>query len=253
MRWAAVHFAEHNRNARADDYRAAWEQVLWPLVGAFQVLSEDGLPVGIVNDDQLERGELDGYHVLVLPNADELTRAQQRAVAAFKAHGGAVIENDPAWPWSDPDSRHEAAAALRFAIGRPDAATAPLRVTGGPAGRYAVGYLDRRAGRLVVAVTNDFSWVQITDLEDVPPVINPPAPLVGGVSVTWRTGHGLPEIPRLWPFFYRLRAVEAINGTTLNVERLPRGYRVNVPKFSFMALVVVTRASLRPSPLPTRR
>ena len=253
VRWAAVHFAERNRNARADDYRAAWEQVLWPLVGAFQVLSEDGLPVGIVNDDQLERGELDGYHLLVLPNADELTRAQEWAVAAFKALGGVVIENNPAWPWSDPGRRHEAAAAFRFAIGRSGLATAPLRVTGGPAGRYAVSYLDRKAGRLVVAVTNDFSWVQITDLANVPPAINPPAPPVEGVSVTWRTGHGLPEFPRLWPFFYRLRVIEAIKGTPLNVERFPGGYRVNVPKFSFMALVVVTRGLLRPSPFPTRR
>jgi hypothetical protein len=189
----------------------------------------------------------------VLPNADESTRAQQQSVKAFKAHGGAVIENDPAWPWSDPDSRHEAAAAFRFAVGRPSAATAPLRVTGGPAGGYAVSYLDRRAGRLVVAVTNEFSWVQIAGLEDVPPVINPPAPPVEGVRVTWNTGHGLPEIPRLWPFLYRLRAIEAIKGTTLNVERVPRGYRVNVPKLAFMALVVVTRTSLRRNPLPPRR
>jgi len=164
-----------------------------------------------------------------------------------------VIENNPAWPWSDPGRRHEAAAAFRFAIGRSGLATAPLRVTGGPAGRYAVSYLDRKAGRLVVAVTNDFSWVQITDLANVPPAINPPAPPVEGVSVTWRTGHGLPEFPRLWPFFYRLRVIEAIKGTPLNVERFPGGYRVNVPKFSFMALVVVTRGLLRPSPFPTRR
>jgi hypothetical protein len=31
------------------------------------VLTEDGAPVGIVNDDQLEDGGLDGYRLLVLP------------------------------------------------------------------------------------------------------------------------------------------------------------------------------------------
>jgi hypothetical protein len=255
VRWAAVHFAERNRNDRANDYRAAWEQVLWPLVGAFQVLSEDGLPVGIVTDDQLQRGELDGYRLLVLPNADELTQRQQRVVAAFKSHG-AVIENDPAWPWSDPDARHKAFAAFRYVLSRPAAATAPLRVTAGPAGRYAVGHLGPTAGRLVVAVTNDFSWVQITDLENPASVVNPPAPPVEGVSITWRAGHGLPEIPRLWPLFYRLRAVEAIQGIPLTVQRIPRGYRVNVPRFSFMALVVVTRGMrppLTPAPVEPSR
>jgi hypothetical protein len=117
VRWAAVHFSERNRNARRDGFRAAWEQVLWPLVGPFQVLSEDGLPVGIVNDDQLEQGELDSYRLLVLPNPDELTDWQQRAVAAFRARRGAVIKNDPAWAWSDPDGRPAAAAAFRGQTG----------------------------------------------------------------------------------------------------------------------------------------
>jgi hypothetical protein len=251
LRWAAIHLGERNRNARGDDYRAAWEQVLWPLVGAFQVLSEDGLPIGIVNDDQLEQGELDGYRLLVLPNPDELTGPQQQAVATFKARRGAVIENDPAWRWSDPDSRPAAAAAFRAAI-RPGVATAPARVTGGPTGRYAVSY--RKHGRLVVAVTNDFSWVQITSQEDgLPPVINPPAPPAEGVQVTWRTGHGLPQLPGPWPRFQRLRAVETITATTLKVERVKGAYRVQLPTFDFMALLVVTRASRRPRPLPARR
>jgi len=247
VRWAAVHFGERNRNARGDDYRAAWEEVLWPFVGAFQVLSEDGLPVGIVNDDQLEQGELDGYRLLVLPNPDELTGAQQQAVAAFKARRGTLIENDPAWPWSDPDSRPAAAAAFRAGI-RPGVATAPVRVTGGPTGRYGVSY--RKEGRLVVAVTNDFSWVQVTSQEDgLPPVINPPAPAAEGVQVTWRTGPGFPQLPGPLPRFQRLRAVEAITGTTLKVERVEGAYRVQL-KFDFMALLVVTRASRWPRPLP---
>jgi len=243
IRWAAVHFAERARNARGDDYRAAWEEVLWPLVGAFQALSEDGLPVGIVNDHQLQRGELAGYRVLVLPDPGKLTAAQQQAVAAFRTGGGAVIENDPAWAWSDPVGRDAAFAAFRAAILK-HIVTAPVRITGGPAGSYAVGY--RSGGRLVVAVTNDFSWVQITNRgEPLSPLeTNQPAPPAAGVQVTWRKGHGLPETWDGLPF-PRLRAIEAISGATLTVKPFPGGYRVNLPEFPFLALLVVARA-LRP-------
>jgi hypothetical protein len=43
VRWAALHFSEGIRNLRGSDYPAAWRSVLWPLVGAYQVLCEDGL------------------------------------------------------------------------------------------------------------------------------------------------------------------------------------------------------------------
>jgi hypothetical protein len=250
LRWAAIHFGERNRNARGNDYRAAWEQVLWPLVGAFQVLSEDGLPVGIVNDRQLDRTELDDYRLLVLPNPYELRPSQQQAVGAFRARGGAVLENDPAWEWSDPATRSAAAAAFRAAL-RPGLETAPIRVTGGPANLYAVSYCRER--RLVVALTNDFSWVQISSRDDVPAAVNQPAPPATGVEVTWRTGRGLPQIPRPWPGFQRFRAVEAISGATLEVERLGDGHRVRLPPFPFMALLVVTPVSRWPQLLPVRR
>jgi hypothetical protein len=240
LRWAAIHFGERNRNAREANYRRAWQEVLWPLVGAYQVLTEDGLPVGIVNDHQLEQSALDGHLLLVLPNSgpDDLTDGQQRAINAFEAGSGVVIRNKPEWAWSDPDGTDAAAAALRAAI-RPHLATAPVQVTGGPTGRYAISY--RRRGRLVVAVTNDFSWVQTTQPGDVPPKINPPAPPAVGVHVTWRKGHGLPQIPGGTPRRHRLEATEVISGEPLTVEELDRGYRVTLPTFSFMALLVVTR------------
>jgi hypothetical protein len=236
VRWAAVHFAERARNARGDDYRTAWEEVLWPLVGAFQALSEDGVPVGIVNDHQLQRGELAGYRVLVLPDPGKLSEAQQQAVAAFAASGGAVIENDPAWPWADPARREEAFASFRAAISSKLLATAPVRIAGGPTGRYAVSY--RSGERLVVAVTNDFGWVQITNRRKVPSEVNEPAPPAAGVQVTWRKGHGLPETWDGLPF-PRLFAFEAVRRKTLSIERIKGGYRVALPRFPFLALLVV--------------
>jgi hypothetical protein len=238
LRWAAVHFAEQARNARADNYRAAWEEVLWPLVGAFQALSEDGFPVGIVNDHQLEHRGLAGYRVLVLPDPSTLTAGQKQTVAAFAASGGTVIENDPAWAWADPAGQDAAFAAFRARISSKLAATAPVRVTGVLPGRYAVSY--RNDGRLVVAVTNDFEWVQITKRGDVlsDAETNDPAGSVAGVRVMWRKGHGLPETWDGVPF-PRLRAVEAVKGITLPIERLKGGYRVSLPTIDFMALLAV--------------
>ena len=84
--------------------------------------------------------------MLVLPDPGKLTAAQQQAVAAFAAGGGAVIENDPAWAWADPAERDAAFAAFRAAIspklardgagsgrraGRP--AVTPLRTAAGNA------------------------------------------------------------------------------------------------------------------------
>src|SRR4029450_13973758 len=90
---------------------------------------------------------------------DELSPAQEQAVKRFAAAGGVVIETDRRLDWSTPVGRTAAFAALRAAF-RPHVPPAPLRVSGGPGGRYGIAY--RSGSRLVVAVTNDFSFVQIT-------------------------------------------------------------------------------------------
>jgi hypothetical protein len=237
LRWAAVHFGERSRNHRGVNYLAMWEQVLWPLVGPYKVLSEDGLPIGVVNDEQLEQGELDGYSILILPNPTELTPGQADTVAAFTARRGTVIENNPAWAWSNPTTSDAAAAAFR-AVLQPHLATAPVHVTGGPAGRYAVSY--RKPGRLLVAVTNDFSWVQFSTL--FRPIeqkdINSAPPQATGVHVIWRTGQRPHSKPGHKPPPHRLHAIEVVSNRSLPVHGFSGGYRVELPAFQFMALLV---------------
>ena len=227
VRWAAIHFSERIRNDRGSKFSKAWREVLWPLVGAYKVLTAGGVPVGIVTDQQLEEGALDDYQLLVLPNPDELTASQQQAVNAFTRRGGTVIGNDPTWPWSDPT--HGAAADAAFSnLVRRHLTVAPVRVIGGPAGRYGVAY--RTSTRLVVAVTNDFSWVQI---RWTPGTINPAPPAAVGVRIKWRN-------PHRFPGGLQLRAVEALSGKTLDIEESHRGLQVRLPSFRFMALLVVT-------------
>ncbi len=248
VRWAALHFSERIRNKRGSGYRAAWHEVLWPLVGAYEVLCQDGLPVGIVNDHQLAGGELTGYRLLYLTNPDELTKLERQRVGQFRAAGGAVIENRSDWAWSDPSRRPAAAAAFRAAVA-PRLGTAPLAVRGGPRSKYGVAYRGR--DKLVVAVTNDFNWVQVTNPGDPLPDPNPRAPDAAGVQVAWRAGHGLPEPGPLK--FQRLRAVEADSGAKLPVERNGDVFRVRLPSFTFVALLVVTREPGFPFPFPFGR
>jgi hypothetical protein len=227
LRWAAVHFGERSRSERGFDYLAMWQQVLWRLVGPYKVLTEDGLPVGVVNDDQLAQGELAGYRLLILPNPDELTFAQNQRVGAFKARGGAVIANDPAWAWSDPAGTDAAATAFRTAL-EPHLETAPVHVTGGPASRYAVSY--RKPGRLIVAVSNDFSWVQFSTIDNPPDQTNPKPPPADGIQVTWRSDRS-----------DRPHVVEAVGDELLTPQQVTGGYRVDLPVFQYMALLVVTK------------
>jgi hypothetical protein len=170
--------------------------------------------------------------------APESGRAGARAAACrydVQAARRRRLENDPAWPWSVPGETPDAASAFRAAL-QPHVRGTPVRVSGGPAGRYAVPYLGRN--RFVVALTNDFRWVQIEWDEDKP--ANRPAPPADGMRVTWsRRALGGPIA---WPPFRRLRAVEALTGTPLPIDTFGGGYHVDVPQFAFMALVVITRA-----------
>ena len=225
VRWAALHFGERSRSKRGFEWLAMWQQVLWPFVGPYKALTEDGLPVGVINDDQLEHGQLSGYRLLVLPNPKELTDGQRRQVEAFAKRGGATIASDR-WPWSDPSGTAAAATAFRAALAR-HRRTAPVVVTGGPTGRYAVAY--RKPGRLLVALTNDFSWVQNTAvLNPADPINEKPEPALG-VRIAWG-----PAGPVTNP-----RAVEAVSNRVLPGRLAGGRYIVDLPPFQSMALLVV--------------
>ena len=241
LRWAAVHFSERARNYRGGELKAAWEEVLWPLVGAFGVLVRERVPVGIVNDCQLENDQLDGYRLLFLSNRNELSPNQQQAVERFECRGGVLIENDSAWPWSNPERTDEARGALRAEV-EEYLADALVQVVGGPEKMHAVAFFGGRTdegrddGRLVVAVANDFSFVQTKSRRS----ISPAPSAVSAVEVVWRIGHGLPEARSQG---HPLRVFDAVSGQTLQAEVIPGGYKVSLAAFQHMALLVAKEGS----------
>lgn len=68
------------------------------IYGAFQTLLERHLPVTLVTDRALERGELDGYRVLLLPNCAAMSDAELANLRKFAENGGGVVATyDTAW------------------------------------------------------------------------------------------------------------------------------------------------------------
>jgi len=228
-RWAALHFAEHARDLLAPDEAEQWEQVLYPLYGAYRTLLRARLPVGVVTDSQLEQGMLDGYRVLFLPAADRLTPRMRAAVEAFQSRGGLVIEQREGWQWHAPDGGLERAAAAFMAEISPQLASAPLRVIGGPDKMHAVAYRHRTPDRLTIALANDFSWVytgQTPAPEEIGELTETPPPC-RGVTVVVRCD----EQPK--------RAFDAVSGEALVVESQPQRLVIKVPDFDYLSVVVV--------------
>jgi len=273
VRYAAIHVSEQARSRLGFKYRRAWRELHAPVLGAFCHFLRARDPVGIVNDAQISDVGLAGYKVLFLPAPYALNPSQTAAVRRFAAAGGLVIVNDKGWRWSDPRRRTDALAALHQRLAGSDS---PIRVVGGPTRLHGVAYRSAQASqpletrlnstglvesqnsdcavqqpsatttpiRLVVALTNDYSWVQLVKRNRPDPnrVINPPAPAVlAGVQVTWKKGFGFPEAGE----GRTLRAFDAVSGESLPIENSAGEYSVTLPEFARMALVVIEAESDR--------
>ena len=61
------------------------------VYGAFQALMEKHLPVSLVTDRELERGELDKYKVLFTPNCAAMSDAELETIRRFVQNGGGLV------------------------------------------------------------------------------------------------------------------------------------------------------------------
>ncbi|HPA17281.1 MAG TPA: hypothetical protein PLU30_06005 [Verrucomicrobiae bacterium] len=247
LRWGLVHFSEWARDYYLPDEAEAWRKVLFPTYGAFAAMLRSHLPVGIITDSQLEQGRLDGCGALFLPAPDRLSEGMRRSVEAFRERGGVVVEQREAWRWHEPGSTAAAGrdfiSALGAAIGH-----APVVAAGGETKMQMVAFSG--GGRLTVALVNDFSWVQTgvgavkrpakgagtkagvrksAEGEDEPTIGDkggvPPA--CRGVVVTLRAA----KRPG--------RVTELVTGKALSVAGAAGDWRVAVPDFDCMAVLVV--------------
>ena len=101
-----------------------------------------------------------------------------------------------------------------------------MRVTGGPERMHAVAFRHEEKNRLLVAVTNDFSWVQPVNDDGKVTGAAPPPPPCKGVELVIKAD----RVPA--------KVLEAVSGKALRPEAVTGGYRVRLPEFQTMALVV---------------
>lgn len=246
VRFAAVHHAEAQRDARGRSAFDAWREVLWHTVGYYGVLSAAGVPTSIVTDDDLATGSLSGYRLLMLPHRDELSTAQAQHVDAFEADGGIVVTSDPGWNWIDPAQTESVAQAVHRAVAE-QVKHSPVEVQQLGNGSFASSFLQPaqspdRSPRLVVTLTNDFSHVQKTTRGDTQSPPTQPPPPASGVTVRWQREIALSDLEPGWA--WRLAgipsgATEVVTGQSLSVRATMDGYTVDVPEFQHLAVVVV--------------
>ena len=67
------------------------DRYLKGVYGAFQTMLERHLPVSLVTDRELERGELDAYKVLLLPNCAAMGQAEMETLRRFVRNGGGLV------------------------------------------------------------------------------------------------------------------------------------------------------------------
>ncbi|MEM8960127.1 MAG: hypothetical protein AAGD38_01500, partial [Acidobacteriota bacterium] len=198
-RWIGIHWNESARLAIYDDphmsreekHELAWNEVMAPAIWAFATLQAHGVPVVLVTDEQLARGELYGYapgdtnslDVLFVPTED-LRDEVEDAIDRFAIRGGEVIRSATAngglpWIWHalpdgsggwDTSARETAAQALLDRLGvwtDGRVLDAPIEVffaeeiTSGRAVAPHIGaYVDPAgSGRTVIAINNRWNWM----------------------------------------------------------------------------------------------
>ena len=70
------------------------DRVLAHMFGFFETAIEEHLPLDIITDLEIEEDQLEGYKVLILPNAACLTARQCEVIRRFVQNGGGVVAYD---------------------------------------------------------------------------------------------------------------------------------------------------------------
>jgi hypothetical protein len=87
--WAALLVSEQTRQFYA--YKDIANRFLPHVLGAFRAVTEEHLPLNLLNDWDLEAGQLTRYAVVVLANAAALSDSQVAALRAYVRDGGGLV------------------------------------------------------------------------------------------------------------------------------------------------------------------
>jgi hypothetical protein len=226
LRLVLIHVSERSRNVRIADPRALWVEFFAPVLGVFETLKEEHLPVATINDLQLAQGIPPETRVVILPLAQEIADSQRVVLDAFEAAGGTVVKLGAAEAWhlnrDLPALRRKLLERLAAECDPP-----PIRVRG-PAGMHAVFYREPISERSVVCLVNQFGWFQCTqEVSEANAGLAAPPPCQDVV------------VELSAPKLKVRRALEAVTGELLTVRHEDGKAVVSVPEFAVTACVVI--------------
>lgn len=246
LRHVAVFYSEECRDRIAGgDARVAWQKVLWPMLGGFEGFLRARVPVGVVNDSQLTVDGLQGYQVLYVWDRSAVTQNQATVINQFENSGGTVIEAPAGGQWATLEGNGHAGNAM-YAVAAGYRATSPVSVTGSPGGMRAIAYSQRPGEgvvRLVIAIVNDFSHVQLTGVGRHGIGDNrAPNPAPGSVSaiVHWKQSIQMDGTTYREPSAAYFVLDRSPIRTRLTYAVGPNDqYSATLPRFQHLALVVI--------------
>ncbi|MCF7849012.1 MAG: hypothetical protein K9M45_09195 [Kiritimatiellales bacterium] len=158
LRHVAILHSEQTRDRMGPDSYKVWENLLYPLYGAYHTLVRDHIPCGFIFDSQLAMQKFDNINILFVPEIGTLSDELKTALAEFKKSGGTVIENNPDWQWHTEEGWPAAQAAFRQAIAP---AKVPAQAVGGNEKMQLQAFTSKDGKKLTVCLANDFSWAQV--------------------------------------------------------------------------------------------
>lgn len=230
LRSVLIHVSERSRNARIADPRALWVEFFAPVLGVFEAIKEEHLPVATINDLQLERTLAPETRVLILPHDNEITDPQRAVVRAFEATGGTVLRLDggQGWHLKSEEPKLKRAIVERI-LARPE--PVPIRARG-PVAMHAVFFRKPASPTTVVCLVNSFGWFRsertVSEKEERPRSPPPCTNMVLEVSASQ------PPVRR---------ALDVLSGKELPWRREGGKVVIAVPDFHVMSCVAIDQDS----------
>lgn len=241
IKWAGILFSETARNEYSVDTVSAWENTLYPVVGAYQALKEIGLPAGIVNDTQLLDTNvlIDNYKVLFLPvERNKLSNEANTAIDIFLAAGGKLVSTPYAEPWSTSLGYSTNLERLK-SLFIDENNSSPISISNLPERVHLVSYKQKNKKKYLIAATNDFTFVQHS-------IISTPVPVDEVNLLPESVPHGITvkikleniESDEAHSSFF---AYDVITQNSIPVQLLDDSIVLILPEFNQLSLIVVEK------------
>lgn len=157
IRWAGLYVSEDERRRLLPDSIAIWEDLFYPLHGAYAAFKERGVSIGMLLDEQLLNGEADQFAILCIPEQYTLSLEKRAQLEEYKASGGFVITIPQDSNWcvsSPPDSLKKnlwRSIVEQTITSHPTFATIDPQI-------HMVSQKDRDSDDWLLMLSNSFAW-----------------------------------------------------------------------------------------------